>query len=113
MLNWFSKFFKKNSKKKPLSLRKRLETLQVGDLIQIKLESNFCGHAKTQPLLRFSNDELEKQLIRGIVSNGIFRPDVGCFVLEVLTTTIDSFGVAKGKSISVLEDEIENFIKYE
>ena len=112
MIKFLSKIFKKN-KPKPLSLKNKLEQLKIGNLVEVKLESNFCGYAKTQPLMRFSMEELDKQKIKGVVSNVMFRSDVGCFILEILTITVDYTGATKGKSISILQDEIEDFIKYD
>lgn len=112
MLDWFSSFINRKKKNnKSISLRKVLDSLESGDLVQIRLQENFCAHAKSQPLMRFTEKELDLQVIRGIVFHSNFRSDICCYVVEI-QSVVNENNTTKTKLTSVLEDEIVKIIKY-
>ena len=111
MANWLTRLFSRNNKQKPLSLCKKLAALKAGDLVQVKLGADFSAYAKTQPLMRFTEAELDSRLIRGIVFFSNIRPDIGCYVLEIQTISTE-YGDVRSKSVAILEDELEDVTKY-
>jgi hypothetical protein len=85
--------------------------LKTVDLIEVILEKNFCAFALNQPKLRFSKKELTERKVRGTVMYSFMQPEIGCNVIDVQTVDTE-FGVIT-KTVSILEDEIEDIIVHE
>jgi hypothetical protein len=102
MLKWLFK----NKIKKILTLD-QIKTLKIGDLIQIKLKTNFCDHAKKQPLIRFTEKELNTHIIKGIVSMCDYKKEFSCWMLGVITISEDSNNKKITKYTPIFLDEID------
>jgi hypothetical protein len=111
MLDWLKKLFGKKSVIKKIPVKIKLKTLKTGDLIEVILEKNFCAFALNQPKLRFSKKELTERKVRGTVMYSFMQPEIGCNVIDVQTVDTE-FGVIT-KTVSILEDEIEDIIVHE
>jgi ribosomal protein L21E len=115
MLKWFIGLFRSKKKRTPQAIQteRNLQTIRTGDLVHVTLDTDFAAFALTQPSMRFSKLELETRSIKGVVAYCKRRPDYGnCYVVEIQTISETSYGI-KGKSIAILQDEIEDIKKYE
>lgn len=114
IIEWLRKLFKKTtaSESKLIPLKTKLQTIKLGDFIDVILNSYFCDYALKQPKLRFTHKELTEQKIKGIVQSCNFDTTLSCYVLSVQTVD-NELGKAITKTTLILQDEIKDVIIHE
>ena len=99
---FFSSWFKKN---KTTASNDPLKIIKVSDFLEITLEIDFCKNMLAQNQMRFTQDDLTTNKIRGMLTKTYFSKDFNSHILELDTVKKTIDGGTRKFSYILLQDE--------
>lgn len=82
-----------------------LKIIKISDFLEISLETDFCKNMLAQNQLRFTQDDLASNKIRGMLTKSYFSKEFNSHILELDTVKKTIDGGTRKFSYILLQDE--------